>query len=387
MSTRALVILTCGLVIWLVMPQPLRAEEPLKQMLMDWKSKSDKYQSVRYTLLEVEQPKEGMPTPKYLKTPAVPAKTTERKVRTHLTVEFTTGRFRHEQSELATNGSKGPQPDSLLVYDGKAIKTWNRRTPEKYTGKQPNLIIGTGNLRHVTVEAVYWPVFEAHGVIPTANYPLRLSQLPLEPEAEEFRFLGNVFHDGRQCRLVRTEPINSVPELFDEMTVDTSQRSLILRHVYFSGKNPWLRLDTTFRVERDDYVPSGWTLTWMVAGKTARVTRVTVEEVVFNPAVGGEGFDVVPGPGDVISSNAYPKAGIGLDPARPATTVTEVQSDGSVTQVSQSGFWTKEGIEVEASPSQLWWWVGGVGALSATVGVLFVIRRRKRLFRGGDDSV
>lgn len=183
--------------------------------------------------------------------------------------------------------------------------------------------------------------------------------------------------------VLRTDPAASVPYLVDEFWVDPGRESAILRHVYFSGKNPWFRFDTVYRKSSRGWMPASWTFAH-TSSHLVEVARYTVESMEVDPTVANADFVLPIDPGRIVLVHTYPVAGQGLDPNKPASGMFRVDSTGKWVPLDEAtGFTTGEGEQLPPeSPNRRWMWWGGAalgGIVALATGVILYRRRKRRI--------
>lgn len=268
---------------------------------------------------------------------------------------------------------------TVTAYDGKLQQVNGDREQCELGPNDPNIGITKESLARVQLENEIWPLLCAHGIVPTVNKPARPDRLPSRHTIEEFESRGEVNHAGIRCLLFKTDPVASIPLLTDEFWVDPARESAIIRQVYWSGKNPWLRFDTNFQKSKDGWLPTSWTY-----AHSAEVSRLSVERIDLDPAITDADFVLPTPPGSIVSVQTFPEAGQGLDPNKPSNGTFRVDSAGKWISLDKAkGFTTGEGQQLPpASPDRRWLWWGGF-ALLGVVGISTVVvryRRRNRQF-------
>jgi hypothetical protein len=100
-------------------------------------------------------------------------------------------RYRLESSEDVLTEGKGYAPRTgTSAFDGKALHELTHREANGFGPDGPDLVIAKGDLSQQQVDTALWPVFFAHGIIPTVHSPLRPDKLPTAPDPEASRPAG-----------------------------------------------------------------------------------------------------------------------------------------------------------------------------------------------------
>lgn len=281
---------------------------------------------------------------------------------------------------------------SLIVYDFVPefrIHTWDGK---EFRGAMPreenslgpgnsDLSIVTGHMSRLYLETMFEPVFSGHGLVPTVNSPLVPTGFPPRHDPEFFQHQGNVPRGGRNCVVLRTEPVNSYPGLTDEFWVDATQDYSVVRHVSRSGSNPSSQIDIDYQRTALGSTPKRWTLTSLIGGRVDSIIDLAVTDVEFNVPLSDNDFTIPIRPGMRVDKLKYPDAGSGLDLEMPAKETYIVEADGTLKQVGASGFTTLEGRQLPPDSRHPWWhWaaLAGICAGALFVGCMYLRRRASR---------
>ena len=228
------------------------------------------------------------------------------------------------------------------------------------------------------MSAELWPIFEAHGIIPTAQNPLRPDKPPVNFTPEMFQRRGQLVHAKATCEVLNTEPLNGVPANIDEFWVEVVADGFIRRHTYYSGRNPFIRLDVNPQVKSGGIIPKDWTCTWTEGNRTRAIHRLTVESFEGDVAVSDADFRIVPKRGSTVEEHTMPAPGSGLDPVKHAVKKYTVNSSGSTNLTETSPQRQLDGSEASGESQYGWlWWVGGI-VLVALASVVVIRWKRKR---------
>ena len=356
-------------------------DERIKQILNDWKVRKDRYKAVKYSM-------EGVVEAKYIpemsgidpkKLPKLPY---SKPMSYEVLIDITGGRFRIEKREEVFSYSSGRfiLRVTTNAYDRKAYQTFVPRVVNGLSPEDSEISLMKGDLHQVHVEAELWPLFYAHGLIPTVNAPLRPDKWPTDHEPEDFIFRSSTPVAGKPCTVFRSEPMASSPGVFDEFYIGQTSDSPVLRHVYYSGKNPWYLIDVTYRKNENGSLPEKWELTHSIGGKVSHVYRLAVKSVEVNPAITDADFTLPIEPGMLVSTSIYPEAGKGLDSTHPAQTTYRAGESGSKTVLEAKGFTTTEGVQLPAEkdgwPRWSWWFAYALIGTGVLAALRWIVRRR-----------
>lgn len=294
-------------------------------------------------------------------------------------------RFDETQDAIYMNGVEDPAKweyrtrISTSAYDGKLLQKYRHRKANRIDEDLSDLSIGKGNLGpHAGLGNEVWPIFFAHGIVPTVHSPLLVDKWLLSHDPEEFDLAGRQMLRAQNCLLVRTDPVGGSGSLSDEFWIDPGRKSAILRYVYFTGTDPWSRFDISWKDTPHGWWVDRWSEAWSTGGRVQRITRFRVESFEANPIISKGDFTLPAEPGMKVTVGERPPIGKGLDPTKGALTTYRISPSGAWDEVSAKGFTTTDGKELPPERRRRWiaWTLGG-GA--ATIGVLlFYLRRRRR---------
>lgn len=369
------------LLLWLAGTSfPLNAQlspkgtEQIARTLNDWSKRQKRFQSVRYVVVgETEQ----MDLPKDSKLP------TKRPIKYLVLLDMVQGRIRIEKdgSGVKYNYSGYSPIVDVRAYNGRIYQVNADRTKGEWDPRNANVGITKGSMQAVHLEADLWPVLFAHGIVPTVNKPSRPDRMLIGHHADEFEYRGEVSHQGSRCFILRTDPAASTPFLVDELFIDPGKESAVIRYVNWAGKCPWYRVDVTYEEKKRGWLPRSWTVAHTQGSDVVYVTRARVDNLEVNPTVTDDDFNLPIPPKSIVVTSAYPEAGSGLDPFRPATKRSQVDERGKTTTVEETGFTTAEGVQLPPEPAfPRWLWIvaASIGLVGLLLAVFFYRRRIRR---------
>ncbi len=366
---------------------PAFAQEPgknnsLANIFNDWKDRQNVLKSAHYVLVGTTEFKdENLP-------PGNPI----RPLRFDFLFDVEKKRYRLESSQEIIH-AESLEPTAKMeyrkrintsAYDGKSLQSLRHRKLNGIDDDVADLAIGKGELGPAACFGnEVWPIFFAHGIVPTIHTPLRVDKLPLSHDSDDFDVAGQQMLRNQNCLLVRTEPLSSGSPgqdgtTFDEFWINSRQKSAIQRYVFFTGSNPWSVLDLTWKNTDHGWWVDEWTETWNVSGRVRRINRLHVETFEPNPKVLDNDFTLPVKPGMKVTVGENPPLGKGLDPTKPAIKTYVISASGSWNEVSATGFTTLEGKELPPERSGKWvvWTI--IFLVVACSFLFYLLHRRNR---------
>jgi len=265
---------------------------------------------------------------------------------------------------------------STETFDGKAYQHLAHKEVNHIT-EGSDLSIAKGNLAQARIDAHLLPLFFAHGIVESVHAQLRPDQMPTTYDADDFEMRNSQSFHGRNCKVVRTEPVSGEKGSFDEYLIDPAQRSAIHRHIIFVGSNPTVRTDVDWKESELGWWPEKWTHTWTFNnGKVSTIARLKLERIELNPIVSESDFTLEVLPGMTVDVLEVPAAGTGLNPNYPARTTYRISSSGSWEELSAKGFTTLEGKLLPAERRLGWGWVVAACGGAAAALLAYALFRR-----------
>lgn len=376
----ALTLAIAGTITGRTFAQRPETKAQIEAVFKDWKDRQSIFKSARYVLVGTTEFKGEKRPPG---NPIQPC-------RTVLLLDFVKKRYHMERSEEIpyANGKAGDPSQweyrkriSTSAYDGEALQSLTHRKANRLENdRQDDLSIGKGNLgMGAQFGSEVCPIFFAHGIVPTVHSPLFVDRLPLTHDPDDFDIAGSQLLRGDNCLVVRTEPLPGNPPISDEFWINLQQKSAIPRLVYFSGSNPWDRLDIVWKNTAHGWWVDHWSLTWSPNGKVRRITRYRVESFEGNPAVSDSNFRIPAEPGMIVKVSEGPSPGKGLNPFKAASTTYKISPSGSWDEISAEGFTTLEGKKLP--PEWRWKWIACTicGVLAIAASLYYIVRRKRRM--------
>ena len=360
-----------------VFAQPGKANEQLEAVFKDWKIRQGILKSARYVLAgETEFKDESLP-------PGNPI----RPRRTVLLLDLAKKRYRLEGSDdcIYLNGKDNDSKaweyrtyTHTSAYDGEALQSLRHKKENRIDDDLYDLAIGKGNLGPgAQFPSEIWPIFMAHGIVPTVHSLLFVDKLPLTHDPDDFDIAGRQLLRGRNYLLLRTEPTGNAP-LSDEFWIDPQQKSAIHRHVYFSGSNPWFRFDIFWKNTDYGWWVDHWSETWTKEGSVRRINHLRVETFEANLEVTDADFKLPAEPGMKVIVSEGPPPGQGLNPFKAATRTYIISPTGSWDEISATGFTTQDGKELPPESNKKWLaWTIGLGISLAAL-LFYALRPRRK---------
>jgi hypothetical protein len=360
----------------LLAAQPPAGDTKVQKVLDDWKARREAVRGIRYTL-----------TGKYEEHGAKRAENLPARPPSKLTVllDVTGKRFRQEKENhiLSHAGDRYITRATTLAYDGKAHHASIPRAINELGPDNPNAVITKGNLTHQAVDSDVWPLLMAHGFVPTVERSPRPDRLPADYTTEDFDPPVAGEHEGVKCVVLKTGNAITTPPLRDALWIDPARASAVLRYVYYSGRNPFFRLDVEYQRTPHGWLPKAWTHAQYSGPRLASTTRWVVDRFEVEPATTPEDFTLPIPPNSVVWEVEYPEPGRGLDPHKPGTTKYVTDEFGRRKEVERTGFTTMEGVALPPEEPARWWRVGlGVLAVLAVGAMSLLVLQRAIRSRG-----
>jgi hypothetical protein len=364
----------CAGAAWPALAQDAAPE--VREMFAEWKKRLGRVNIVRYQVAgELVFPKGCFTTDaqgKPLKSP-LPRTDVACPKKYSLLLDLSTDRFRLDAEEhfysiqtetvIRTHGG-------VSAFGGKELQSeilWQPNTGRM--ANDPDVDIGSGNLRGAPIPSEYWPIFFGHGIIPTATENVIPGRFQPPLEEDEFLFHGRGVHAGRNCVVIRTEAKQFSAVGYDEYWADPDREGAVLRYVSYLGGKAVVDIDISYQQGPHGWLPHHWTMVRRdKTGQTMRVERLRVEEVIPDVPVQDADFQVEIKPGMLVRRIDYGGSGPAL------------KMQIKMFRVDEDGSW----IEIGKSPEQRrrWlafvWWGAGLGGLALLAWLALRRRRRQR---------
>jgi hypothetical protein len=292
-----------------------RGEPPvdLKRILAEWQGRQASLTSVRYEVTG----KGVVPKGKYTGSPHLPALVRGETLppedyvyETKLTwlVDFIGNRLRKDFKEEQFNGDvrKFVPSRAIFIYDGAMTKRYFPKEENQIEGQArdpliPELgLVQNGNT--ITYTPADYPIFLAQGIVGLIE-PLSLVPGPekvlLPLENLDIKILGPRFLQGKECLALRVRRGKRTPYV-DELWVDSSHRSAIIRMDLYADDDLTARVDIEYREGGD--LPTRWTFTQFKGerGAIGLSECFEVDRVEINPALEQADFDIALRPGMIV---------------------------------------------------------------------------------------
>lgn len=354
------------------------AADPRDDILSQWEASRKRVKTVRYTVAGASEAKGDAsgggknPTP-------IPAGESPRLRATWL---FDLERKRHRVEETSpvisrTDKTKFATRSRVNAFGGEYSKGALPRDKNEFSPHHIDLHISSGDMRSDQFATGYYPLFLAHGFIPSSRDLPSPGRWPAPTDREEFEVHGKGTLFGRSHTILRGEPWKGYRE---EYWADPSRGGAVGRFVIWVDiTDPYQKYDIEYQEVAGVWVVKRWTHTVSRKNRVLQLDRIEVERVDINPAVADADFDIPVEPGFVVKEHVYPPKGSGLNPAFPANKTTRVKADGEREVIRETGFQTMDAQPVPLAPP--WWGRGWVWAIvgTATAAVLgWVVWRKAR---------
>jgi hypothetical protein len=259
--------------------------------------------------------------------PATPDRDISRPWNETFLFDFSTGRFRIEVSSQSYS-SQTQQSYPIVnnaAFNGSTVKVEtpreaNTNSFHSPSPTDPDVAIFAGNLAGFQFAGESYPLFFAHGVVPTAEQQIVAGRFKQKLNAGYFHVRGTGMHAGRRCLVLRTETLQLATATFDEFWIDESHECAILRCTSFAGDKPSTDTVIDYRDTAKGWLPKSWTFTSFLQGKTHRLWRMKVDELALEPSFADADFDIEIKPGMLVREVHYPDSPNPLYVPHPETT-------------------------------------------------------------------
>lgn len=272
----------------------------------------------------------------------------------------------------------------VQTFDGK--NSWGSGVREVDRVRKPDdvdLYVHSGEFRKFYLEATLFPLFYGHGIVPYAGservFP---GHLTFEPLTELLTMHGQVVHDGRPCLALRTPPTEGNATFFDELWVDLSRDSAVVRHARYAHKTPIIDTFVWYRQTSHGWLPDRWEMT--MRGSQQRVIEVKrnrVDHIDIDPEVTDGDFRLEEKPGMLVKTGVHPpwRDDAEMPPAPTEVRRYRIDEDGRRREVS-----FEDGVERRVGSRSRWLWgVAGVVLFAALLTAVYLSRRGRRQYVTG----
>jgi len=380
--TVGCVVLGAGAVLAQKPPSP-----QLQRIFDDWQKRQTRMKSVRYEVRGTRVQARGSAADDVTGKPLVPA-TPAHDISCPMSytclLDFEAGRYRLEEDFGAYELGKNALSRSVAIrtFDGKTMgevfpREANGRSPSRPDPSTPDATVTTGNVNVAAFGVEYYPLFFAHGIVPTATTPVIPGpRMRIKPDPEMFYIQGRGRYQDRDCLVVRTHPLRRSKSQMDELWIDPARDSAVLRYIEYVNDLAWTDLEVAYQSTPSGWLPSGWTETTRVAkNRTLHVDHLQVAGITPEPAFEQSVFRVDIEPGMIISA-----AKIGGSPDSPLRGPVTEQT---YYKIDPDGSWVPLAVETGRPPidrGHYFWWIAGAVAFVALC--LFAWRRRRHFVAG-----
>lgn len=356
------------------------ADQQVRQVLAQWTVLRTQVSAVRYSVSGVAEWVGDLPQPDPTGRRVSPTGPRQIPVRATILIDLANGRTRIEEVApgASESGSQWVPEYRVHTYDRTDYRTIRPPEQNPAVSGGRHLGIHKGNIEYTQVSSNLWPVYIAHGIVPTSAALMRYDRLPVSHDPDDLRAVATVVHDGRTCLSIKTEPVATSHEIW----VDTARRGAVLRLIrWTSGGRPSVRLDMTYRDEPTGPALTSWACSEYRGGKLNWSTKYHVTAVERNPVVSDAAFTIPIEPGMKVTEAVFPARDGIVNPSVPNTRTYEVGQEGGTTPVGESSEGqTLGGDRHTVSGHTYWWWVGG--ACSVLVFSVMAYRRVSAAGRG-----
>jgi hypothetical protein len=375
-TRRALSVCLPAVVVLLLRAGPSAAQgaDPrLEKVFAGWQRRYDRLRGVRYRVTG-ERVTAPPPAPAdFCPRPAPDAVEADEWL---VLLDFPTNRHRLERKETLwlPRGRRFLPRFTAEVCDGAVVKRAMPREANAAPGlppppPQPDLAVYTGDLRAVSFDLVYWPLFAAHGLVSVNGRSVVPGRLTPSVAGEEFSVQGEAVQAGRPCLVLHTRPRPGTPDAFDELWVDPERDGAVVRQRVVAGGEPVIEQEVEFRETPHGWLPAGWTYTARDDGRVVCTERMRVEEAAADPAFAAADFDLAARPGMLVRETRFGEAPGGRPTGRLGAT--------GWYRVDENGGWRE--VVDENEPNKGWFgWAWGAALAPAAGGPAWLLLGRRR---------
>jgi hypothetical protein len=353
----------------------------VRRVLEDWKARQERYKCVRYTLSGTKEEVGELPLSPEMQARVIrPPGPKKYPIKAVILIDLVNDRFRLEElsRRISPDRSKWVLENRVSAYNGKVHQIWLPRELNELAPIEHELSIIKGNLGYYHVETHLWPVFMAHGIVPTPNAPIWVDRFPKNHEPAEFILAGSVIHDGKSCLVLKMEP----SPLSYEVWLESEKASAIARFIGWdvTRKNPFVRLDIRYQVTAMQDRPESWAQTTTIGTKVMKIAKLKVEAFEADVPLNDADFTLPIRPGMIVKEFEYPPRGKGLDTSRPSERTYSASESGALKPEGvQRGFTTWDGVELPPESKRQWHWWAIAGFLGfAVIAAVWLWRRSRR---------
>jgi hypothetical protein len=318
-----------------------KAPDPrIIKILSDWEKRQNNLAAIKYEIQgELVTPK-GTATDDFgkLLVPATPSMDISCPLKGVYLFHFSSGRFRIEISQQRYSSTAQQFYPSVknVAFNGSVVKVAapreaNSNAIHSPPPEAPDVAIFTGNLRGFQFEREYYPLFFAHGIVPTAEQQIATGRFKEKLNANYLHVHGRSVHAGRSCLVVRTETLQLATSSFEEFWVDEARESAVVRYSSFSGNYPFTDTVIEYAKSARGWLPKGWTHTNFNRSGAHLQWRMRVENMTLEPSFADSDFDIEIEPGMRVQRIDFPESSNPLFLPEPKITV--FQQGHSATEV------------------------------------------------------
>ncbi len=379
MMCRTLLIIVVAALLLETMPAAVRADpEPIiADTLKIWKVRFERFKSARYKISGTIETKNNLEIsatdPDASRIVRDPSDSIKQNLQATVTIDLERKHFRIEETTQSTNHSAITK---ITAYNGISLQRGIVRDPKANGSQEPDINIIKGYLgNQQAADAYLFPVFMAHGIVPTVFSHLRPDRLPISNSPEDFTLSSKASLSGRECVLLRTNPTGSTPTLADEFWIDSNRDCAILRFVHWQlqTKNPFYRIDVEYAPGQGTWMPTKWIETHSIGGKVMAISHLNVDTMELNIPIHDGDFTIANQKGMRVNIIEFPEPGKGLDPYSPARSSYLTSESGRLEPIGEpTEFTTTDGVKLPPSKSS-WRWMIGTGLVVALIVIVLLI--------------
>jgi hypothetical protein len=374
--------------IGLLFARPTPAEQPtdprLDKIFADWQKRRERIKTVRYLCSgEFTWPRGSFSDPYTGKAfdPEEPPHDITSPKSIMLLLDFTTNRHRLEvedQPYSRTQKQFLPKRTTTTVFDDNDLRTFGLQPNGSPTNlKVPNDVVVKGNMRGNPFNSEFWPFFLGHGIVAlTAEQHILPGRLSVIPQKDTFHLQGEGNFANRPCLVLRSKTWEYGTVGFDELWVDTSRDSAVLRQVTYVNDKIGMDMQIDYQETKAGWLSQSWTISNAHNGQVFSFERMHVDALDVDPAISDADFRDDVKPGDVVMQRSISGSPDQITAPKPGPS--------QMYHVSQDGSWNEvvDGVEVAPNRAYYIWAIGLILPLALAGVGYFLWRWRPKRNRG-----
>lgn len=269
---RSLLLLSVALVMESALARPGSAadRDDLAAIMANWKARQDKVRSAEYQVEgKVTIPKgrfNGDPDLRPGTKGDTPKQDYVYEAKTRWLIGFDENVLRKENREerFFLDSLIFNRVYEVQLWDGKQLRKYSPReenTGPNYTPSslQPDLWVQTAHYKGFILNAFDYPVFLAHGNIPTPSQPIDATRLRIPLDESAFAVNARGVLDGHNCLILRTSGSTRQPDSRTEYWVDVDRGGIVLRATRHWRETTESLQNIAYQSTEYGWLPKSWT--------------------------------------------------------------------------------------------------------------------------------